>query len=135
MNVEWARHSEKKLRAPFLPASDNTSEALAALQAANLHYRSAAWPAPFNATKHCLHKGGARDLSWIPDNSVHLVVTSPPYWTLKKYEERGGQLGEIIEYESFLEELDRVWRGGGRGLVEGGGIFFVVGEVCFPSNG
>ncbi|MFZ0507397.1 MAG: hypothetical protein WBE80_10955 [Methylocella sp.] len=73
MNVQWARHNEKKLRAPFLPASDNTSEALAALQAANLHYRNAAWPAPFSATKHRLHKGDARDLSWIPDNSVHLV--------------------------------------------------------------
>lgn len=33
MNVQWPHHSEKKLRAPFLPASDNTSEALAALQA------------------------------------------------------------------------------------------------------
>jgi site-specific DNA-methyltransferase (adenine-specific) len=28
----------------------------------------------------------ARDLSWIANESVHVVVTSPPYWTLKKYE-------------------------------------------------
>ncbi|MGB6175497.1 MAG: site-specific DNA-methyltransferase [Methylocella sp.] len=132
MNVQFARNSQKKLRAPFLPASDNTSEALAALQAANLHYRSAAWPPPFNATKHRLRKGDSRDLSWVPDQSVHLVVTSPPYWTLKKYEERGGQLGEIIEYESFLEELDRVWRECVRVLVEGGRICCVVGDVCIP---
>jgi hypothetical protein len=103
MNVQWARHSEKKLRAQFLPASDNTSEALAALQAAKLHYRNAAWPAPFNATKHRLHKGDARDLSWIPDNSVHLVVTSPPYWTLKKYEE------VVVSFAKLLN-MNRFWR-------------------------
>ena len=36
--------------------------------------------------------------------------TSPPYWTLKKYEENEGQLGEIEDYEAFLDELDKVWR-------------------------
>jgi modification methylase len=132
MNVQWSHDREQKLPAPLLPASDNTSEALAALQAANRHYRSAPWPAPFNATKHRLHKGDARDLSWIPDNSIHLVVTSPPYWTLKKYEERSGQLGGIIEYEAFLDELDKVWRECARVLVEGGRICCVVGDVCIP---
>lgn len=131
MNLRWSP-GEKKLRAPFLPASDNTSEALAALQAANLHYRNAVWPEPFSVTKHLLHKGDARDLSWIPDNSIHLVVTSPPYWTLKKYEERVGQLGEIVEYEAFLNELDKVWQECTRVLVEGGRICCVVGDVCIP---
>jgi DNA modification methylase len=132
MNVQWSRRCRKKLPAPALPASDNTSEALAALQTANLHYRSAAWPAPFNATKHRLHKGDARDLSWINDNSVHLIAMSPPYWTLKKYEDRNGQLGEITEYEAFLDELDKVWRECTRVLVEGGRICCVVGDVCLP---
>ena len=31
--------------------------------------------------------GDARDLSLIPDGSVHLVLTSPPYWNLKRYNE------------------------------------------------
>ena len=35
-------------------------------------------------TVHRLVQGDARDLSFIPDASVHLVVTSPPYWTLNK---------------------------------------------------
>ncbi len=30
-------------------------------------------------------KGDARSLDWIPSESVHLAVTSPPYWTLKDY--------------------------------------------------
>ena len=34
-----------------------------------------------------IHRGDARDLDWISDESIHLVVTSPPYWTLKRYPE------------------------------------------------
>jgi site-specific DNA-methyltransferase (adenine-specific) len=33
---------------------------------------------------------------------VHLVVTSPPYFTLKAYERRDGQMGEIADYELFF---------------------------------
>ncbi len=126
MNMHWP------IKAPTLPKADNTSVALAALQVANLHYRSAAWPTPFDSTKHRLHKGDARNLSWLPDKSVHLIVTSPPYWTLKQYEKRGGQLGEVADYERFLEELDKVWRECERVLVEGGRICCVVGDVCIP---
>jgi modification methylase len=122
----------QRIRGPFLPASDNTADALAALQSANLHYRKAVWPAPFDSTKHRLHVGDARDLSWIPAASIHLIVTSPPYWTLKKYRTRAGQLGEIADYEAFLDELDKVWRHCERVLVEGGRICCVVGDVCIP---
>ncbi|MGH2498761.1 MAG: hypothetical protein ACRDF0_01495, partial [Candidatus Limnocylindria bacterium] len=66
---------------PSLPAADNTPEALAALLAANDHYRRMPWPSPYDQTTHRLHLGDARDLSWVADESVHLVVTSPPYWT------------------------------------------------------
>lgn len=127
-----ANKSSKSARAPSLPAVDNTSAGLKALQSANRHYRKSPWPAPFDTTTHRVHVGDARDLSWIPDNSVHLVVTSPPYWTLKKYEDRKGQLGEIAEYEAFLDELDKVWRHCARVLVEGGRICCVVGDVCIP---
>jgi len=61
-----------------------------------------------------------------------LIVTSPPYWTLKKYEERSGQLGAVNEYEIFLDELDKVWSECARVLIEGGRICCVVGDVCIP---
>jgi site-specific DNA-methyltransferase (adenine-specific) len=61
---------------------------------------------------------------------VHLVVTSPPYWTLKEYNETPGQLGHVREYEEFLDELDRVWRHAFRMLVPGGRLVCVVGDVC-----
>jgi len=73
----------------------------------------------------------------IPDLSIHLVITSPPYWTLKKYNENAGQLGHISDYESFLQELNKVWIESYRVLVPGGRLICVVGDVCLSrrSNG
>lgn len=81
-------------------------------------------------TKHKLVVGDARDLSFIPDESVHLVVTSPPYWNLKRYNEHPKQMGHINDYELFLEELSKVWRECFRVLAPGGRLVCVVGDVC-----
>jgi modification methylase len=77
-----------------------------------------------------LRLGDARELDWLDDDSLHLVVTSPPYWTLKKYNDHPGQLGDIELYESFMDELDKVWRHCYRALVQGGRLVCVVGDVC-----
>ena len=69
---------------------------------------------PYDRTTHEVRQGDARDLSDIEDESVHLVVTSPPYWTLKEYPLAAGQLGAIEDYEAFLDELDKAWREGSR---------------------
>ena len=79
-----------------------------------------------------LHEGDACDLSWIPSASVHLVVTSPPYWTLKAYAPHERQMGAIEDYEKFLLELDKVWVECNRVLAPGGRICCVVGDVCLP---
>jgi DNA modification methylase len=81
-------------------------------------------------TEHRLVLGDARRLSFIEDTSVHLVVTSPPYWTLKKYRDHEAQLGDIADYEKFLRELDKVWAHCYRVLVPGGRLICVVGDVC-----
>ena len=81
-------------------------------------------------TLHRLINGDARDLSFIDDESVHLVVTSPPYWNLKRYNENPDQLGHIQDYETFLGELEKVWRHMFRILVPGGRMVCVVGDVC-----
>lgn len=122
-----------KRHSPILPAGDNTPEGLRALLKANAHYRETVWPEPYNRTRHRLHLGDARDLSWIADASVHLVVTSPPYWTLKEYASGNSeQMGHLKDYDQFLNELDRVWRECSRVLVGGGRICCVVGDVCIP---
>ncbi len=129
-------HVELRSRAEVtfhLPINDAAPGALNIYREANEHFRTVPWPAPFNKTTHRLLQGDARDLSWIPDSSVHLVVTSPPYWTLMEYA-RGNeaQLGDIADYERFLAELDKVWLECARVLVPGGRICCVVGDVCVP---
>jgi DNA modification methylase len=81
-------------------------------------------------TTHSLWNADSRLLSFLPDESVHLVVTSPPYWTLKEYNPSDGQMGSIIDYEEFLAQLDRVWTECYRVLVPGGRLVCVVGDVC-----
>lgn len=83
-------------------------------------------------TRHQLVRGDSRDMRDIADESVHLAITSPPYWTLKAYPECEGQLGRIGDYERFLNELDEVWRHVFRVLVPGGRLVIVVGDVCLP---
>jgi site-specific DNA-methyltransferase (adenine-specific) len=77
-----------------------------------------------------IQHGDARTLDWIADESVHLVVTSPPYWTLKRYRENDSQLGHVEDYEGFHDELDKVWAHCYRALVPGGRLVCVVGDVC-----
>jgi DNA modification methylase len=81
------------------------------------------------STHHKLILGDSRKLNRIKDSTVHLVLTSPPYWTLKEYNKIPGQLGSIANYERFLEELDRCWSECFRVLVPRGRLVIVVGDV------
>jgi DNA modification methylase len=81
-------------------------------------------------TIHHLVQGDSRDLSLLNDDSVHMVLTSPPYWTLKKYRDHESQLGAVHDYDVFLHQLDKVWQHCYRVLVPGGRLVCVVGDVC-----
>ena len=77
---------------------------------------------------HRLCLGDSRHLALEPE-SVELVVTSPPYWTLKKYNDHADQLAEVEDYDEFLDALDEVWQSVHRALVPGGRMVIVVGDV------
>lgn len=81
-------------------------------------------------TEHTLNLGDARELDWIDDGSVHLVVTSPPYFNLKKYNDHPEQLGDMQDYEEFHDELDKVWQHCFRVLAPSGRLIVNVGDVC-----
>lgn len=80
-------------------------------------------------TKHRVINRDARRIE-LPKGSVHLVVTSPPYWNLKRYADSPGQLGHLEDYEGFLAELEEVWRRCYDALAPGGRLVCVVGDVC-----
>lgn len=63
----------------------------------------------------------SRKMSELPDNSVHLVVTSPPYFNIKDYSLDGyqknkkgekvrGQIGDIQNYKRYIDEMLKVWK-------------------------
>lgn len=80
-------------------------------------------------TKHKFVRDDARSINIIQPNSVHLVITSPPYWNLKKYHDHEDQLGDINDYKKFLDELDKIWEMCYRVLVPGGRLICVVGDI------
>ena len=59
-------------------------------------------------TKHLLINGDCRNMSLLSNNSVQLIVTSPPYWQLKDYN-ADGQIGFNDTYEQYINNLNIVW--------------------------
>src|SRR3989304_1429462 len=57
-------------------------------------------------TTHKIITGDSRQMNLIPDKSVHLVITSPPYWQLKDY----GTENQIGFHESYENNLNLVWK-------------------------
>lgn len=60
------------------------------------------------STKHILINGDCRQMSLIQNESVHLIVTSPPYWQLKDYGNKD-QIGFNETYEQYINSLNLVW--------------------------
>lgn len=60
-------------------------------------------------TSHLVVIGDARDMRETADGSVHLVVTSPPYWQLKDYGAHD-QIGFDHSYEEYINNLNLVWQ-------------------------
>lgn len=73
-----------------------------------------------------IHHGDARDMAALADASVHLVVTSPPYWDLKNYRS-AAQMGLGQSYEEYLEQVRAVGREIRRVLQPGRFLCWVVG--------
>lgn len=59
-------------------------------------------------TKHTVILADSRDMSEVPDASVHLLITSPPYWQLKDYGD-DSQIGYNDTYEQYINNLNLVW--------------------------
>ena len=60
-------------------------------------------------TNHKIIRGDSRQMNELPDNSVNLVITSPPYWQLKDYG-TDDQIGYNDSYEKYINNLNLVWQ-------------------------
>lgn len=66
----------------------------------------------------------------IVDESVQLVVTSPPYWKVMRYSSQTEQIGREQPYDDYLNELNKVWKECERILVPNGKL--VVNTSIIP---
>lgn len=80
-----------------------------------------------NITEHKLVIGDSRNLSHIPDKSVHLIITSPPYWQLKDYGS-SNQIGFHDSYECYINNLNMVWSECNRVLHDGCRLCINIGD-------
>jgi site-specific DNA-methyltransferase (adenine-specific) len=76
---------------------------------------------------HTIYIADSRDMPEIPDRSVHLVVTSPPYWQLKDYGD-DHQIGFHHSYEDYINNLNLVWSECHRVLHDGCRLCINIGD-------
>lgn len=78
-------------------------------------------------TWHKVIIGDSRWMKEIPDESVHLIITSPPYWQLKDYG-NGKQIGFNDTYEEYINNLNLVWNECHRVLHKGCRLCINIGD-------
>jgi len=78
-------------------------------------------------TKHKIIIGDSRKMEEVADGSVHLVVTSPPYWQLKDYGVEN-QIGFNDSYENYINNLNLVWNECHRVLSDGCRLCINIGD-------
>lgn len=60
------------------------------------------------ATKHKIIVGDSCNMAEVKNESIHLIITSPPYWQIKDYGNKN-QIGFNDTYEEYIENLNKVW--------------------------
>lgn len=78
-------------------------------------------------TQHIIINGDSRSMSELQDNSVHLIITSPPYWQLKDYGNEK-QIGFNDSYEQYINNLNLVWKECFRVLHDGCRLCINIGD-------
>jgi len=78
-------------------------------------------------THHKIINGDSRQMAELADNSVHLAITSPPYWQLKDYG-TNNQIGFHDSYENYINNLNLVWKECYRALHNGCRLCVNIGD-------
>lgn len=80
-----------------------------------------------DAPRHKYIIGDCREMKRIQNESVHLIVTSPPYWQLKDYG-MDSQIGFGQTYEDYINSLNMVWLECFRALKPGSRLCINIGD-------
>ena len=86
----------------------------------------------YNLTNKILIGDSKKLIKQIPDNSIHLIITSPPYWNAVTYENE--QFIGNSSYEQYIEDLLIVWKECERILVPNGKLCIVSPIMPIPKN-
>ena len=78
-------------------------------------------------THHKIIRGDSRHMQELAGDSVHLVITSPPYWQLKDYG-TANQIGFNDSYENYINHLNLVWSECHRVLTNGCRLCINIGD-------
>jgi len=78
-------------------------------------------------TNHKIIIGDSRNMAELQNKSVHLVITSPPYWQLKDYG-TSDQIGFDDSYEEYINNLNLVWKECFRALNDGCRLCINIGD-------
>ena len=78
-------------------------------------------------TKHIIVNGDSRHMNDVADKSVHLIITSPPYWQLKDYGTEN-QIGFHDDYETYINHLNLTWQECYRVLHDGCRLCINIGD-------
>jgi len=78
-------------------------------------------------TIHKIIRGDSRNMNLISANSIHLIITSPPYWQLKDYGSIA-QIGFHNSYEEYINNLNLVWKECYRVLIDGCRLCINIGD-------
>ncbi len=79
------------------------------------------------STNHKIIIGDSRNMAEVKDGSVHLVITSPPYWQIKDYGDKN-QTGFNDSYEDYIEKLNQAWSESYRVLNSGCRLCINIGD-------
>lgn len=86
-------------------------------------------------SRTCILVGDCREhLAKIKDNSIHCVVTSPPYWGLRDYGV-AGQLGLESDFNAYITSMTEVFREVRRVLRPDGTLWLNLGDSYAGSWG
>lgn len=97
-------------------------------------------------TEHTIYTGLSQDMNLVADNSVELVVTSPPYPMIEMWDEimsaQNSDINEALQssdgvraFELMHRELDKVWGEVCRVVVPGGIVCINIGDATRTLNG